>query len=142
MKNNVSAVFVFIIKLVLGMTFIYASYHKIEDPAGFASILYGYGVFKGDSIKLIAMTFSFIELLAWFSLLMGLYPRSALLIINALLAGFILVIGFNLFRGHQFDCGCFLISSQGHTASNVFLLVRDVLLLGSGMVAWRITRAS
>ncbi|MCK5837507.1 MAG: DoxX family membrane protein, partial [Desulfobacula sp.] len=77
MKNNVSAVFVFIIKLVLGMTFIYASYHKIENPAGFAGILYGYGVFPGASINLIAMTLPFIELVAGFSLIMGLYPRSA-----------------------------------------------------------------
>ncbi len=133
---------VFIIKLVLGITFIYASWHKIEDPAGFARIIYGYGIFPGASINLMAMTLPFIELVAGFSLIMGVYPRSALLIINALLAGFILVIGFNLLRGHQFDCGCFSIPSQGHAASNIFLLVRDVFLLGFGMVAWRFIRAS
>jgi uncharacterized membrane protein YphA (DoxX/SURF4 family) len=133
---------VFIIKLVLGITFIYASWHKIEDPAGFARIIYGYGIFPGSSINLMAMILPFIELVAGFSLIMGVYPRSALLIINTLLAGFILVIGFNLLRGHQFDCGCFSISSQGHAASNIFLLVRDVFLLGSGLFAWRVLKAS
>ena len=132
----------FIIRLVLGMTFIGASYHKIADPAGFAKILYGYAVFPNISINVLAITIPFIELVAGFSLVLGLLPRSALMIINALLFLFILVIGFNLLRGHQFDCGCFSFSHQSHTASNISLLIRDVLLLGSGMYAWKISSTS
>lgn len=130
-----------IIRMVLGVTFIYASYHKIADPAGFAKILYGYGVFPDISINVLAITVPFIELVAGFSLVMGLLPRSALLIVNTLLFLFILVIGFNLLRGHEFDCGCFSFSHQTHTASNIFLLIRDSLLLVSGLYAWKRSRA-
>lgn len=142
MKNNYTAVSVFVIKLVLGITFIVASYHKIADPAGFAGIIYGYDVFPGASINLLAITIPFIELVAGFSLILGVYPRSALLIMNGLLSAFILVIGFNLLRGHQFDCGCFSFSGQSDTASNISLLVRDVFLLGAGIYLWKKISAS
>ncbi|MBW2000476.1 MAG: hypothetical protein JRJ29_21270, partial [Deltaproteobacteria bacterium] len=32
---------------ILGITFIYASYHKIVSPADFARIVYGYDLFPG-----------------------------------------------------------------------------------------------
>ena len=142
MKSNYAIILVFIIKLVLGITFIYASFHKIEDPAGFAKILYGYSIFPAISINIMAITIPFIELVAGFSIIMGLFPRSALLIINVMLFSFILVIGFNLLRGHQFDCGCFSSSSQPSTMSNIYLLIRDILLLGAGIFMWKKTTAS
>ena len=142
MKNNYTAFFFFLLKLFIGITFIYASYHKIADPAGFAKILYGYAIFPGFSINILAITLPFIELVAGFSLIFGMFPRSALVIINALLLGFVLLIGFNLFRGHQFDCGCFVFSSQNQTTSNVFLLVRDLFLLISGIYLYKKTTAS
>ncbi|SDT98134.1 MauE/DoxX family redox-associated membrane protein [Desulfobacula phenolica] len=142
MKNSYTEVFAFVIKLVLGITFIVASYHKIEDPAGFAGIIYGYAVFPGAIINLLAIAIPFLELVAGFSLILGVYPRSALLIMNLLLSGFILIIGFNLLRGHQFDCGCFSFSGQSNTASNVSLLVRDVFLLGAGIYLWKKISAS
>ena len=33
------------VRLILGVTFIYASYHKILAPAEFAKVVYGYGLF-------------------------------------------------------------------------------------------------
>jgi uncharacterized membrane protein YphA (DoxX/SURF4 family) len=140
MKDKILYACCFIIKLVLGLTFIYASFHKIADPAGFAKILYGYSIFPDVYINFLAITIPFVELFAGASLILGLFSRSALLIINALLLGFIFVIGFNLMRGHQFDCGCFSFSSQDQTASNVFLLVRDILLLLSGIYLLRKTK--
>jgi uncharacterized membrane protein YphA (DoxX/SURF4 family) len=141
MKNNYhTSVILFFIRLVLGVTFIYASYHKIADPGTFAKIIYGYGVFPGFSINILAITIPFIELTAGFSLILGLFPRSALLIINALLLCFILVIGFNLLRGHEFDCGCFSFSNHSHRFANIDLLIRDMVMLGAGLYAWQKTK--
>ncbi len=142
MKNDYTTILVFIIKVVLGVTFIYASYHKIEDPAGFAKILYGYSLFPSSGINIMAITIPFIELVAGFSLIMGLFPKSALLIINTLLLFFILAIGFNLLRGHQFDCGCFSSSEQNLVMTNIFSVIRDILLLGAGTFMWKNTTAS
>ncbi|MBW2655193.1 MAG: DoxX family membrane protein, partial [Deltaproteobacteria bacterium] len=115
MKNNIHTVILFLIKLILGITFIYAAYHKIADPARFAKILYGYAIFPGFSINLLAISIPFIELIAGICLILNVLSRSALLLVNTLLLGFILMIGFNLLRGHQFDCGCFSFSSHPQT---------------------------
>jgi uncharacterized membrane protein YphA (DoxX/SURF4 family) len=142
MKNSRTTIFLFLIRVVLSVTFIYASYHKIENPAGFAKILYGYDIFPNFAINLLAIYIPFLELAAGFCLLFNVLPGSSLLLINSLLAGFILAIGYNLLRGHTFDCGCFSISSQNHSASNIFLLVRDILMLAAGAFLWKKTTAS
>lgn len=143
MKNKYTPVLLFVIKMVLGITFVYSSYHKIEDPAGFARVLYGYAVFPDISINLLAILIPFVELTAGFCLIFGLYSRSALLIINCLLTAFIVLISFNLLRGHQFDCGCFSsLEGANPTLLNVYSLIRDVFLLCAGFYLWRNMRKS
>jgi uncharacterized membrane protein YphA (DoxX/SURF4 family) len=73
---------------ILGLTFIYASYHKILAPGDFAKIVYGYGLFPHAVINLIAIILPFIEFVAGLALILGIYPRSAVLIINAMLIAF------------------------------------------------------
>jgi len=125
-----------LIRLVLGITFIAASVHKIMDPAGFAKIIYGYAVFPDFTINLIAIIIPFVEVTAGFSIILGIYKRSATLLINILLSGFIIIIGYNLIRGHQFDCGCFSFSGTNPPSSAVSLLIRDILLLLLGIFSY------
>ncbi len=141
-KNNYTDILVFFIKLILGISFIYASFHKIENPEAFAKILYGYGILPNFSINLFAIVVPFIELTVGFSLILGWFPRSAALIINMLLFLFILAIGFNLIRGHQFDCGCFSFASQNQPMSNILSLVRDLFMLGAGVFLYKSIKAS
>ncbi len=142
MKNNISQFVLFLIKIVLGVTFVYASYHKINDPAAFAKVLYGYDLFPQLSINVIAIIIPFIELVAGFSLIFGFLPRSAIVILNGLLLGFILAIGFNLARGHEFDCGCFALKGENSNTSNINLLIRDILLFGAGIYYWMKTKVT
>jgi uncharacterized membrane protein YphA (DoxX/SURF4 family) len=137
MNKTIEPFIVYILKLILGITFIWASYSKIQDPAGFARIIYGYDIFPSISINLIAVVLPFIELVAGFSLIMRLFPKSAVLIINVLLGVFILLIGFNLLRGHAFDCGCFSVAGQTGPVSAGILLVRDAVLLAGGIWVWK-----
>ncbi len=138
MKNNIKTILLFAIKLILGITFVYSSFHKIEDPASFAKILYGYAIFPDVSINIMAIIIPFIELSTGFCLIFGLFPRVAILIINSMMAVFIILISFNLLRGHQFDCGCFSsVATQNPTLSNVYSLIRDVAFLAAGLFYWR-----
>jgi putative oxidoreductase len=118
---------------ILGLTFIYASFHKIISPADFAKIVYGYGLFPEIFINLIAIVVPFVELIAGMALIIGLYPRSAAIIINALLLVFITVLAINLIRGHEFNCGCFSAGQSGYASSPKVTLVRDVIYFFFGM---------
>lgn len=114
----------------LGITFIYASYYKILSPTDFAKMVYGYNLFPDVLINLIAIFLPFIELISGLSLLLGIYPRSAALIINGLLLAFIILLTINIIRGHEFDCGCF---SAKETGSPKMMVVRDIIYLIMGL---------
>jgi uncharacterized membrane protein YphA (DoxX/SURF4 family) len=118
---------------IIGLTFIYASYHKIFAPADFAKIVYGYDLFPQDAINLIAIILPFIELIAGLTLILGIYPRSSVLIINGMLAAFIIAISVNLIRGHEFDCGCLSAKEGGPFWSTESTLVRDIIYLLLGL---------
>jgi hypothetical protein len=118
---------------ILGLTFIYASYHKIVLPGDFAKIVYGYDLFPEIFINLIAIVIPFLELIAGFALIIGLYPRSAAIILNGLLLVFIAVLAINLIRGHEFDCGCFSAALSGYINSPKVTLLRDVIYFVLGM---------
>ncbi len=118
------------LRWILGITFIYASYYKIMSPEDFAKIVYGYNLFPEVSIHLIAIIIPFVELISGLSLLLGIYPRSAALIINGLLLAFIFILTINIIRGYEFDCGCF---SSKKTGSPKLMVVRDIIYLIMGL---------
>lgn len=114
---------------ILGVTFVYASFHKIIAPAAFAKIIYGYGLFPGVTVNLIAVVLPFVELISGLALLTGLYPRAASLIIMVLLLSFIVAISINLVRGYEFNCGCFNSDNSNSARSAGLTLIRDFVLL-------------
>ncbi|MDF1592627.1 MAG: DoxX family membrane protein [Desulfobacterales bacterium] len=119
---------------VLGAVFIYASYHKIMEPAQFAKVIYGYYLFPALTINLIAIVLPFLELFCGLALVLGIYPRSAALVINFLLISFIAALSINLIRGQAFDCGCFSVGDRGYTYSVWETLIRDIVFFGFGLV--------
>ena len=118
---------------ILGLTFIYASLHKILAPADFAKIVYGYGLFPEILINLIAITIPFLELVTGLALIIGVYPRSAAVTINGLLLAFIVVLTINLVRGHEFDCGCFSAAQNGYSNSPGVTIARDIFYFILGL---------
>jgi uncharacterized membrane protein YphA (DoxX/SURF4 family) len=118
---------------ILGLTFIYASLHKIIAPADFAKIVYGYGLFPEIFINLIAIMIPFLELVTGLALVISVYPRSAAITINGLLLAFIAVLTINLIRGHEFDCGCFSAGQSGYSSTPGVTIARDIFYFILGL---------
>jgi len=118
---------------LLGMVFVYASYHKILSPAHFAKVIYGYYLFPDFSINILAIVLPYLELSAGLALIFGIYPRSAALIINVLLLAFMVALSINLLRGQEFDCGCFSFGEAGAAHTVWHMLVRDAILFALGV---------
>jgi uncharacterized membrane protein YphA (DoxX/SURF4 family) len=119
-------------RLLLGVTFVYASYHKILAPAEFAKIVYGYGLFPHETINLIAIIIPFIELISGIALITGICTRSAALILVGMLLAFIIAMSINVIRGHEFDCGCFSADTSQASNSAWYTLGRNIILLMLG----------
>ena len=122
-----------IARWLLGATFIYASYHKILAPAEFAKLVYGYNLFPGEFINIIAIVLPFIELITGLALILGFYPRSAAMIIMAMLILFILILSINIARGYEFDCGCFSVNKLSQAESPWVTIARDIVLFFLGI---------
>lgn len=118
---------------ILGLTFIYASFHKIVSPADFAKIVYGYDLFPAVFINLIAIIIPYLEFITGLALVIGVYPRSAAIIINGLLMAYITALTINLIRGLEFDCGCFAPGQVGYSRSSEVTLVRDIIYFILGL---------
>lgn len=119
---------------ILGLTFIYASFHKILSPADFAKIVYGYALFPHVFINLIAIIIPFLELVAGLALILGFYPRSAAITINILLLAFMAALTINIIRGHEFDCGCFSADQNGNSSSSKMTVLRDIFYFLCGLL--------
>ena len=120
-------------RLILGATFLYACFSKIVHPDQFAKIVYGYGLFPDFSINLIAIAVPWVEFVAALALILGIYPAAGALLVNGMLFLYMVVIGINLARGYEFDCGCFSLS-KGHSGSSEELLIRDVFYFAVGLL--------
>jgi putative oxidoreductase len=117
---------------VIGILFVFASVHKWMYPAQFAKIIYGYQLVPNEIINLLAITLPFLELYGGGALLLGIYPKSAALVINFMVSMFILAVWTNLIRGHSFDCGCFSIGTSDSTSALYLSLIRDLILFVMG----------
>lgn len=117
----------FICRVFIGSVFIYASFHKIADPAQFAKIIYGYGLFPAISINLIAILLPYVEIVMGIALIFGVYPRAAAVVLSGILFVFVVAISINLIRGHEFDCGCFSFKNNLLHNSAWQLLFRDII---------------
>ena len=122
-----------VLRWCFGWVFLYASLHKIIEPAHFAKIIYGYYLFPAQTINLIAIIIPFVEFVTGMALITGIFPRAAALIDLGLLLAFIVALTINIIRGHKFDCGCFSFGEAGYTSSAIHLLVRNIICFVLGV---------
>ncbi len=118
----------FVSRMVLGGVFVYASLDKIQHPDIFAQIVYNYQILPAELVNLAAVLLPWIELMAGLFLLTGVQPLPAAMVLTALVVVFLGVLGFNVARGLDFDCGCFS-TSPDVASAGLRTLFRDMLLL-------------
>lgn len=117
-----------VVRLFVGIVFIYASIDKIADPGQFARIVYNYHMVPGALINIFALILPWVEMICGVSLIIGVYKEGSVLLLNLMVLAFIIGISINIFRGVDLECGCFTVSSKAR-GSALNLLIRDIGLL-------------
>ncbi len=120
--------FIFIIRLLIGLIFIYASIDKIIHPGAFAKIIHNYRLLPPEYINILALVLPWLEAITGICLIFGIKYKAANLIILTMLVVFIIALSINLVRGVNISCGCF--STSGSVKSNLlWRIIEDALML-------------
>ncbi len=116
------------VRLAVGVTFIYASYYKIIEPGSFAKSIWYYHLVPGSLINLIAVILPWVELICGLCLIVGVCYRGSLLSVFVMTVVFVAGIGSAIARGIDLDCGCFK-AARSSSSSTWNSLLFDVGLL-------------
>ncbi len=126
--------FVFVLRILLGLIFVYASIGKIMHPQAFAEAISNYQILPHSLINIAAIVLPWVELLLGTCLVMGLFIPGSLFLANVLLVIFFVALVAAFARGLNIECGCFDTSAgKLVTGSMAWYLVRDTILLLIGM---------
>ena len=128
--------FIFLLRIVLGVVFIYASYDKILHPHHFAIAVRAYEIIPASLSNLFALMLAWSEMIAAVLLILGLFTREAAAALFILLATFIIAISTTLIRGMVIDCGCFK-AGEGFEPIDYGLLIQDTFLLVATVIVIR-----
>ena len=98
---------ILLIRLFMGIIFIYASYSKILDPTSFSQNIHNYGITPLFLENIIALTLPWVELFIGLGLIFNIKYNACLDISIYLMLLFIILILQAYLRGKSIDCGCF-----------------------------------
>ena len=94
-------------RLFVGITFIYASFYKLLEPATFARSIWYYHLVPGELLNLMALILPMLELLTGLAIILGIWYRGAVLWTTLMNIMFIAALLSAVARGIDIDCGCF-----------------------------------
>lgn len=106
-KNSAAGLMLTIVRLAVGGLFVFAAYNKLADPQGFVDSIKAFKILPAHLTILAAYVVPWIEMLAGAALIVGLWSRSAALVIALMLVAFIAGISSVIYRGLDVKCGCF-----------------------------------
>jgi len=121
-----------VLRIFMGVIFIYASYDKILNSEAFAKAVYNYQIMPDFTINIIALWLPYLELLIGLCLITGIWLPGATTISTSLMTIFISVMLFNLSRGLNINCGCFSTQTTQDTIGPLTIL-RDIAFLLSSL---------
>ena len=127
-----------IFRIILGIIFIYASYHKILDPLAFSKNIHNYHVTPNAIENLAALIIPWLELIVGIFLIIGVFLEGATSITIGLLIFFIIILSQAVFRGIDVHCGCFKTEADAGTTDLRIELIKHIgenfVLLGMAFI--------
>lgn len=122
-----NSIFILVIRLILGVLFLYASIDKITEPQSFARSIDNYHIIPFGMENTMAIILPWLELLIGLGLVIGCMVDGAALMSMGLLVVFIIAISSAILRGYNIECGCGL--KEGELVGTQKLLENSILFL-------------
>ena len=123
-----SRLLLIILRIGLGLVFIYASIDKVVHPDQFAEIMQDYEILPNLVVNLASIWLAWLEVALGVCLIAGVWVRAAALMVTGLTIVFIGGLSIAFTRGVGVHCGCFS-TDPGGTARTWISLWQEGLLL-------------
>lgn len=132
LKRTISAVhswLFLLIRLGLGIVFIYAGVVKLMDPKAFARIISQYDLIPDLGLPLAAIGLPALEVLAGLGVILAF--RGSLSLMLSLLVFFVGVLWYGILSNLDVDCGCFSAAELKSQAGLWQAFYRDLIMIGA-----------
>ena len=121
-----------ILRIFIGCMFVFSGYFKAVDLESFESLIRMYDIVPDFLAVYPAIVIPYIELITGLLLIAGYKIRAVSFILFCFMGMFSIFISINIWRGNNFDCGCFELSRLGIGISedlSIKLVIRDVIFM-------------
>lgn len=138
-------------RIVVGGLFTFAAYVKLSDPQLFLESVMAFKIFGGKPLPdhlatLATFALPWIEMICGILMILGLWARSAAVVLAGLLAMFIVALVMVLQLPGEIECGCFgkfevpcgKIVGPCHVVRNSILLALTAMVLFAGPGRWSV----
>jgi hypothetical protein len=125
-------ILLWVLRLGLAGVYVFAAIPKILDPWDFSRAIWNFRILPLFVIPPIALWLPVLEGLAALAVLVGLFHRGGLVVLNLLSALFAIGIASAIARGLDIDCGCF--GDAATSEANLSHLGLNLVLLAAGIV--------
>jgi uncharacterized membrane protein YphA (DoxX/SURF4 family) len=126
-----------LVRVGCGVIFLYASWGKILDPAGFARMIQNYQLLPPELVHPAAVVLPWVEAVCGLSLVSGAWAGGGLAVFSALMAAFTAALALNAARGIDVECGCFSVAAGAASGRVLEALLRDAAILAAALWALR-----
>lgn len=134
-KNDILNYLLAISRIYLALVFLIGGLDKINNLAVFAQSIENYRILPIYTINIFAIIIPWIEVLAGFLLLIGLFIKENSAIIFSMLFIFTTAIIIAIFRNLDIDCGC-MGTSDGQKVE-LFKVVENILLIIFSLLSFK-----
>ena len=131
--NKINPYLILLIRCLLGLVFIYASYDKILDPGKFARDIANYHIVPFGLENSIAIILPWLELLIGAGIILGIFIDGSIVLSGSFLILFIFMIFQAMMRGFNIECGCGLKEGEMVGWSKI---LENIVFLGASYIVF------
>ena len=131
--NKINPYLILLIRCLLGLVFVYASYDKILDPGKFARDIANYHIVPFGLENSIAIVLPWLELLIGAGIILGIFIDGSIVLSGSFLILFIFMIFQAMMRGFNIECGCGLKEGEMVGWSKI---LENIVFLGASYIVF------
>ena len=131
--NKINPYLILLIRCLLGLVFVYASYDKILDPGKFARDIANYHIVPFGLENSIAIILPWMELLIGAGIILGIFLDGSVVLSGSFLILFIVMIFQAMMRGFNIECGCGLKEGEMVGWSKI---LENIVFLGASYIVF------